>query len=148
MQRRAVLTTSSLLLMIYFGGCTAFDDTVQVGVIPTHVELMNATGEPQTFALHVESDVETIHQAAHEVGVGDGEYGEEIKIVDINSPDEPGIVYVQADVGDQSRTVDFDSNFAIEQYDGHRVTVQFTLVKRGEQEEPTFTHSTRVTDRT
>ena len=148
MRRRTVLTSGALILTGCFAGCTAFDDTEQEGIIPTHVELVNATGESQLFALYVEYDGETIHRADHEVGVGDGDYGEEIKIVEIESPDEPGIVYLQVDVGGQSRTADFDSEYLIEQFGGERVTVQFTLVRRGEQDEPTLTHGARISDYT
>lgn len=146
MERRTYLTLGALF-SASLSGCMMFEDTEQEGVIPTQVEFTNATGEPKTFTLHVEFDGETIHQTDHEVGVGDGEYGEEIKTVEIDAPDEPGITYVESEVDGQTRTVDFDSDFSIEHYDGERVTIVFKYVRRGDQEEPTFTHSVRISDR-
>lgn len=148
MHRRSVLGSGALIATGFVAGCGIFDTVEQASVSPTRVELTNATGESQSFALQVEYDGDTIHRAEHEVGVGDGDHGEERAIVEIDAPVEPGVVEIDVEVAGQTRTAAFAGDRAIERFDGERVTVEFTLVRRGEQETPTLTHAARLTEAT
>lgn len=147
MERRTVLAGMGLTSVGYLAGCLDLDGNDREGVLLTEVELVNITGEPQTFSLQVEYEGEVIYDDDHEVGVGDGEHGEERQLVDIDTPPDPGVFSLHAEVDGHTRSADVDGDISNEEYDGERVIVDFTFVRRGDQDEPTFTHGVRPADR-
>ncbi len=119
MNRRTFLAGSATVGTISVAGCTGFLDEKQEGVTLTHVELGNASDEPQIFDLLVTHDNEIIYWSSHEVGVGgnDQEMGD--MLVEIDSPDERGHVEALVRVGEVWQRKGFDTD----RYDGERVIV-------------------------
>jgi hypothetical protein len=117
MRRRTFLASSVAVGASFTSGCTGLLAEEREGVTLTHVELGNASNEPQVFDLLVTHDDEIIHWSSHEVGVGgtDQEMGD--ALVELDSPDERGHVEVLVRVGEEWERTDFDTD----RYDGERV---------------------------
>lgn len=127
--------------------CWMFEADDRAGVIPTHVELGNATADPQEFDLVVEYDDEILHESTYEVGAGGGEHVMGGDVVTLDEPPEPGIVEMHVSVEAQSLTLDFDSAFAQREYGGERVIGVFTYGMRSDTDERALTATSVLTDR-
>lgn len=110
------------------------------GVILTHVELGNATSEPQVFDVIVTYNDNIVHWSSNEVGVGDDEQEMGGEVIEIDASDEPGSVEVHVRVGEKWKTTDFDTD----RYDGQRV---IALVTYGWPEDEILRISRVVSDR-
>lgn len=117
MNRRTLLAGSATVGAISVAGCAGILEEEQEGVTLTHVELGNASSEPQVFDLLVTQDDEIIYWASHEVGVGGNDQEMRDALVEIDSPDERGHVEVLVRVGEEWQQTDFDTD----RYDGERV---------------------------
>lgn len=122
MHRRQFVAWSGTALAFGLAGCSTLGAEAREGVVLTHVELGNASPDPQEFDVLVTHDGEVVHWAAHEVEarVDDEELGGEV--VEIDAPEEPGSVEVYVRVGERWERTDFDS----ERYDGEEVIVTAT----------------------
>lgn len=142
MNRRTFVTGGATLTAILFGGCIGLlgEDRKREGVTLSHVELGNASGEPQVFDLLVTYDNEIIHWSAHEVAVGESDQEMGSTIVDIDAPDDRGHVEVAVRVGQDWQRTDF----ATDRYDGKRV---IAVVVYGMVEDELLRISRRITDR-
>lgn len=140
MQRRTVLAGSAGALTVLIGGCIGIRGDERDGVILTHVELGNATDDPQVFDVLVTHDDAIIHWAAHEVGVGTaaGESGG--TVIAIESPEDYGDVAVYVRVGDVWQHTDF----ATDEYAGEHV---IAVVTYGQIEDEMLRISRRISDR-
>lgn len=116
MNRRTFLAGTATIFTAVSGGCTTVDNSGVEGVILTHVELGNASDEPQTFDVLVMHDDEIVHWTQHELDSG----GEDV--IAIDSPDEHGNVEVFVRVADEWDSADF----AADEYDGERVIAVVT----------------------
>ena len=140
MRRRTFLASSVTVGAIFMSGCTGLLAENREGVTLTHVELGNASDEPQVFNLLVTHDDEIIHWASHEVGVGGPDQEMRDALVEINSPDERGHVEVLVRVGEEWQQTDFDTD----RYDGERV---IAVVVYGMVEDDMLRISRLVSDR-
>ena len=122
MNRRQLLTGAATAITAICVGCTSVPRDGREGVVLTHVELGNATGERQQFDVLVTHDGEIIHWALHEVEPGGDDREAGGTVVEIDSPDDPGDVEVHVRVEDQWASTDFES----EEYDGERVLAVVT----------------------
>lgn len=122
MDRREFVAWSGAALTIGLSGCSTLGSEPREGVVPTHVELGNASPESRLFDVLVTHDGEVVHWDAHEVEarVSDDELGGEV--VEMDAPEEPGSVEVYVRVGEQWERTDFDA----ERYDGEDVIVTAT----------------------
>ncbi|WP_275740837.1 hypothetical protein [Halorhabdus sp. SVX81] len=120
MNRRTFLAGTSTVVTAALGGCTMIGDgkNGREGVILTHVELGNGSGESQVFDVLVTHNDDTIYWSSEEVGSGEGE-GE---VIEIDSPDEYGHVEVYVRVGDAWSQTDFDTD----RFDGKHVIASVT----------------------
>lgn len=141
MNRRTLLAGSATAFAAIAGGCTSASKDERDGVILTHVELGNASGEPQLFDVLVRHDGEIIHWSLHEVGVGAGEGQAGGQVIDIDAPAERGRVDVHVRVGDVWSSTDYDTD----EYEGEHVIAVVTYGTMGDE---FLRISRRVTDRT
>lgn len=122
MQRRTFLAGSAAVASAVVGGCLGSGDDARTGVILTHVELGNATADPQVFDVLVTQDDEIIHWATHEVGVGAAPDEAGGKVIELDPPAEPGAVEVHARVGENWQR----TGFTTDEFDGERVIAVVT----------------------
>lgn len=140
MNRRTFLASSATVVWIPLVGCTRSDPDDQAGVILTHVELGNASGDSQIFDLLVTHDDDIVHWSLHEVPPGSEGQAAGGRVVDIDGPDEPGRVEVHVRVGSEWRSIDFTTD----KYDGRRV---IAVVTYGMIEDDLLRISRRISDR-
>lgn len=139
MDRRTFLACGATAVGSVTGGCTAFSGTRRDGVALTHVELGNASGEPQTFDLLVFRDGEIVHWSTREVESGEGgQTGGEV--IEMDAADEYGRVEVYVRIGDERTGTDFEAD----EYDGERV---IAVVTYGAVEDDMLRISRRLSDR-
>lgn len=140
MRRRTFLAGGATVASIPVSGCAGFFHEGREGVILTHVELGNASSEPQVFDLLVTHDDEIVHWTSHEVGVGEDDQEMGGTVIDIDSPAERGHVEVSVRVGEEWKRTDF----ATDRYEGERV---IAVVVYGMSDEDLLRISRRVSDR-
>lgn len=116
MKRRDLLVGAGLTVTTGLAGCSALADSGGAGVVLTHVELGNASGEPCTFHLLVEYDDEITHWSSHYVGAGDDDPDMGDHLVELDAPEEPGETVVHARVNEQRTSVSFDTD----EFDGQQ----------------------------
>lgn len=133
MNRREFFTGSLTPCVAVSGGCLSLDDDERDGVVLTHVELGNQSGDPHVFDLLVTHDEEVIHWASHEVNTG----GE---VIAIDSPDEYGPTEVYVRVDEVWQKTDFDTD----ESDGEQV---IAVVTYGTVEDDLLRISRRLSDR-
>lgn len=120
--RRQYLGIGGTAVALGLAGCSMAGAPDREGVILTHVELGNASPDPEEFDVLVTHDGEIVHWALHEVDVGSDEDEMGGTVIDIDSREEPGQVEVLVRVGQQWERTDFDSD----RYDGNRVIAVVT----------------------
>lgn len=140
MKRRTMLAGSALLVPAVLSGCLSSGSDEREGAILTHVELGNATDDPQRFDLLVMHDDEIIHWATHEVEVATAEGEAGGAVIPIDSPDDSGHVEVYVRVGTEWQRTDF----ATDDYDDERV---IAVVTYGMIEDEMLRISRRRSDR-
>lgn len=140
MNRRRFLAGSGLALTVCLAGCSTLASEAREGVILTHVELGNTSGQPRVFDVIVTYDDEFIHWDSYEVEAADSEQGMGGRVIEIDSPADPGSTEVYVRVGEKWKGIDFGTD----QYDGKRVIVVATY---GRPEAESLRLSRVVSDR-
>lgn len=122
MNRRAFLAESATVVIAASGGCAAFENGERDGVVLSHVELGNATDEPQQFDVLVTHDDEVVHWSLHAVEAGGNDQDAGGDVIDLGTPDDHGRVEVHVRVDDEWASTDFDTD----RFAGERVIAVVT----------------------
>lgn len=120
--RRTVLGFIGTTVTTGLAGCQTPGSGQREGVVLTHVELGNASPDPQVFDLLVRRDGEIVHWDSHDVGTGTGEDEIGGEVVEMDGPEDPGRVEVAVRVGEQWERTGFDDD----RYDGKEVIAVVT----------------------
>lgn len=122
MNRRHYLSIGGTAVALGLAGCSMPGSSEREGVILTHVELGNASSEPEVFAILVTYDGDIVHWEPHKVGIGADEDEIGGELIEIDSPGDPGRVEVFVRVREHWERTDFDTD----RYDGKRVIAVVT----------------------
>lgn len=117
MNRRQFLGGSAIAAAAGLAGCTEFVPERREGVVLTHIELGNASTEPQRFDVIVSYDDEFVQWDSYEVEARVDEQTLGGRVIEVDAPDDPGRVEVSVRVGETWKRADFDTG----RYDGEQV---------------------------
>lgn len=121
MNRRTFLAGSGTALAGAVAGCTALAGSGGSGVVLTHVELGNASGDPRTFHLLVEYGGTIERWTSHHVEAATDGRDMGDRLVEVDAPEEPVGTVVHARVEEQRTSV----SFGADEYDGEQAIATF-----------------------